>query len=241
MYALCDQIIIHSRSGRDEVIELFHVQPEKITVIPHGNYDCFTPGEGVTKIQAKEALGIPGRNKTVLFFGAIRPNKGLDNLLFAFSVVRREIPDSTLLIVGEPCENYQHYRSIIEKENLHGDVFEKLEYIPNHEIFRYFQAADLVVLPYNEVTESGVLQLAYAFSKPVVATQIGGFQESVEPGQNGYLVPSKDVNALASRILEILADEEKMNRMGRHSRVLCDTRHSWDPIARHTVDLYAKC
>ncbi len=134
----------------------------------------------MTTPQAKEALGIPINMKTVLFFGAIRPNKGLDNLLLSLPRVKKSIPNIKLLIVGEPCENYKKYAEMIQRENIEENVFEQLNYVPNHAVSQYFFASDLVVLPYNEITQSGVLQIAYAFGKPVVATAIGGFNEAVD-------------------------------------------------------------
>ena len=87
--------------------------------------------------------------------------------------------------------------SIINERNIGNQVVEKLEYIDNNEIATYFFAADVVVLPYNEVTQSGVLQIAYAFGKPVVATCLGGFKEAVENGKNGFLVPPNNAKMLA--------------------------------------------
>jgi len=240
LYSLCDHIVIHSESGRDEVINLFRITPQKISVIPHGDYKFFVPEETMTKTQAKEALGIPMNYKTVLFFGAIRPNKGLDNLLLALPRVKRCIPNVKLLIVGEPCENYKKYAEIIERENVKENVFEQLDYIPNHAVSQYFFASDLVVLPYNEITQSGVLQIAYAFGKPVVATAIGGFNEAIEEGKSGFLVPPHDIEALADRIVEVLQSEEKMEKMGQYSRYLADTKYSWDSIASRTINIYSQ-
>lgn len=240
MCSLCHRVIIHSRKAMEEAIALYRVPKEKITVLPHGNYAFFVKESTKrTAREAKEALGIPHRNKAVLFFGAIRPNKGLDVLLRAMSKITERMPNITLLIIGEPCEDYRRYRSLIEALALRGHIIEKLGYVPNDDIPIYFEAADLVALPYKEVTQSGVLQLAYAFSKPVVATRTGGFEETVESGKNGYLVPSNDVTALASAIEAILSDDGRRESMGRQSRLLCETEYSWDAIARKTRALYA--
>ena len=97
----------------------------------------------MTAEEAKAALGISKTCKTILFFGAIRPNKGLDNLLRALPQIRRDVPDIKLLIVGEPCENYKRYSLIIEREDIRKHVFEKLDYIPNNEVNLYFYASDV--------------------------------------------------------------------------------------------------
>jgi len=239
MYGLCDRLIIHSQKGRDEVISLFSVDPKKISVIPHGDYKFFLPEESVPIQQAKSGLGIPYAAKTILFFGAIRPNKGLEVLLRAFPIVKAAIPDARLIIAGEPCEDYNRYRRIIEEKGFSKSVLEILTYIPNSEVSRYFSASDVVVLPYHEITQSGVLQIAYAFSKPVVATAIGGFIEAVEDGQNGFLVAPGDPAALAGKIVAVLAEQAAMEGMGRRSRELADTAFSWDSIGDRTVLVYA--
>ena len=168
------------------------------------------PERSLTKNQAKAVLGISKTFKTILFFGAIRPNKGLDNLLYALPKIKAHIPDIKLLIAGEPCEDYRRYKIIIEKEGIQDKIFEKLEYITHYEVALYFSASDVVALPYNEVTQSGVLQIAYAFGKPVVASSIGGFNETIENGKNGYLVSPHNITALADKIREILLDEVKI-------------------------------
>jgi len=239
MYSLCDHLIIHAESGKEEVVDLFGVRPGKISVIPHGDYKFFLPPETRTIEEGKETLGIPKDWKTVLFFGAIRPNKGLDNMLLAMPRIRGKIPRIKLLIVGEPCESYRRYREIVEKEKIEDNVFEKLEYVPNNAVSQYFFASDLVVLPYNEITQSGVLQIAYAFGKPVVATAVGGFNEAIDEGKNGFLVPPHDIEALADRIAEVLQSKEKMEKMGKHSRYLSDTKYSWDSIAAQTLKVYS--
>ncbi len=105
-----------------------------------------------------------------------------------------------LIIAGEPCEKFDRYNKIIEREHLHEVVLTRLEYIDINDVSLYFTASDVVALPYHEVTGSGVLQIAYAFGKPVVATNLEGFRESVVDGQNGYLVPEKDPRSLAESI-----------------------------------------
>jgi glycosyltransferase involved in cell wall biosynthesis len=238
MYKLCDHMIIHTHEGKGEIRSLFDVEPQKISVIPHGDYKFFVPEESLTKEESKESLGIGNDCRTILFFGAIRPNKGLDTILRAYPLIRRTLPGVTLMIVGEPCEDYGRYRRIMAKEGIQGGVLEELEYVRNEEIAVYFNAADVVVLPYYEVTGSGVLQVAYAFGKAVVATALAGFSEVVEEGRNGFLVPPGDREVLAMKIVEILRDQEKIENMGKYSRFLCDTKYSWDSIADRTLGLY---
>lgn len=241
MYSLCNEVIIHSEKGKEEIIDLYRVRPNKIHVIPHGDYKFFILGKQLSNAEAKIGLGMNKDCKTILFFGAIRENKGLKYILEALPYIKNRVPHIKLMIVGEPWENYSSYKKIIIEKNIEKEVYEKLDYVPNEEVYQYFFAADLVALPYNEITQSGILQIAYAFGKPVVATDLGGFREAIEDGQNGYLVPLNDTQALAERCIEILIDNEKIKRMGYYSRFLSDTKFSWDSIADKTMEVYKKC
>ena len=238
MYYLCDQIIIHTWSGKKQLIDLFLVKDQKISVIPHGNYSFFLPSFLESCKFAREKLGLGLADKVVLFFGAIRPNKGLETLLLAISLLKEKISNIKLFIAGEPCEDFNRYRQIMNHEKLDKIVITKLEYIKNDEVAMYFSAADLVALPYHEVTGSGVLHIAYAFGKPVVATNLEGFKESVVNGKNGYLVPDNDPFSLAKSIEEILQNSNKRKQMGHFSQHLSQSVYSWPNIAKATKSLY---
>jgi glycosyltransferase involved in cell wall biosynthesis len=241
MYFLCDRIIIHSEKGKEEIVDLFRVKSSKIHVIPHGDYKFFVPEKPISSAIAKTQIGISEECKTILFFGAIRENKGLKNILFALPQIKNKIHKVKLLIVGEPWEDYNKYRKIIIDQGLTDCICENLDYIPNEKISLYFSASDLVVLPYYEITGSGVLQIAYAFGKPVVATDLEGFREVIEDGKNGYLVDLKNVNDLSEKCISILCDENKAKSMGRYSKKLADTKFSWPNIAEKTIEVYNSC
>ena len=238
MYGLCDGIIIHSEKGKEEVAELFGVKRGKIAVIPHGDYKFFLPDRKWEKSDAKRKLGIPESFKTILFFGAIRANKGLDLILSALPHVRESIEEVKLLIVGEPWESYGRYEKIIQKHRLEENIYEYLKYVPNQDVPLFFFASDIVVLPYREITHSGILQMAYAFSKPVICTDLDGFKETVEDGKNGFIVPVGNERYLARKIVEVLGSETTIRQMGKYSRYLADTRYSWESIAKKTVGVY---
>jgi len=242
LYSLCHELIINSAKGREEVVELFRVSRRKNRVMPHRDYKCLVPAEPIPKEKAKEALGLEKNCRTILFFGAIRESKGLDSILRALPAIKSRVGGVKLLIVGEPWENYEKYKKLIRENKLEEQVLERLDYVPNQEVPLYFFATDLVVLPYREITQSGILQMAYAFAKPVVATDLGGFREAIEEGKNGCLVPVGDIQALAEKCSLVLADEESIQRMGEHSRRLADERFSWDLIAERTIrEVYGAC
>jgi glycosyltransferase involved in cell wall biosynthesis len=113
-----------------------------------------------------------------------------------------------------------------------------VEHIPDEDVPFYFRAADVVVLPYRRVYQSGVLLMAYSFSKPVVASAVGGLKETIRDGETGYLVRSEDPDALARALGEILGDPARAAAMGEAGYRLVAERFSWDVIARQTLAFY---
>jgi glycosyltransferase involved in cell wall biosynthesis len=165
-------------------------------------FDCFDFGR-FDRASAREALGITTRN-VVLFFGYLRPYKGLDNLILAFNRVLDHKPDTTLLIVGECYENLSKYTDLLEAENLTDRTVLVTKYVANEEVEPYYKAADVVCLPYNSATQSGIVMMAYGFRRPVVVTDVGGLPEFVRPGATGLVVPPGDRDALAAGVVEAL-------------------------------------
>jgi glycosyltransferase involved in cell wall biosynthesis len=148
---------------------------------------------------AKKALGLAG--PVMLFFGFVRKYKGLEYLIRAMPEVLRNIT-AQLLIVGEFWEAREPYQRMIEELGLQRSVQVVDHYVPNEEVGLYFSAADVVVLPYADATQSAVVSLAYAFDKPVITTAVGGLPEVVADGETGFVVPPRDHEALAAAIVK---------------------------------------
>lgn len=238
IYACSNRIIVHSEYSRNRLLDLFKVNPEKIAVIAHGNY-LFLRTKEMSKQQAKKQLGISADKKLILHFGALRKYKGIDILLEAFRKIRDLHSDVLLLLVGKPMYvPAVYFEELIKESGLSNNVILKAEYVPLEEIQVYFYASDIVVFPYKQIDTSGSLQLAYAFSKPVVATATGSMAEVIEDGKNGSLVAPLDPVALAAAINKILFDEALLEQMGSRSYTLARDKFSWDSIAAKTIDLY---
>ena len=240
IYALTDRIIAHGTSVKKELLSEFPQDPDRIAVIPHGDYTFANTGESLSSQEAKLWLGIPGDARLLLAFGAIRPYKGIPDLFQAFSRVKSLHPDAYLAVVGKPSGiDLQGMIDQIEHLGIQDRVIFKPEYVPFQDISRYFLASDIVVLPYRSIAQSGALQLAYAFSKPVVATRVGAFPETVVDGKSGLLVPPSDPGALAGAIRALLdLDDDALSQMGECAHALAESAHSWEDIAIATTDLY---
>ena len=148
----------------------------------------------------KKELGFEDRHKIVLFFGHAQREKGLDLLIEAFAELVKDDPDFRLLVVGEPLGFEHEYEALVAKRRLEKYVFKHDEFVPNEEVGEFFAAADLVALPYREATQSGTLNMAYNFNKPVVATDVEGLTEFVEDGKTGVVVEPNDPDAIAEGV-----------------------------------------
>ena len=237
IYLGADSLIVHAR---DNLKALAAIEPRHrpATIVPHGNYAFFTAGARTSKKQAREWLGIGENAKAVLFFGAIRPYKGLGTLIEACGLIRAEFSELRLAIVGKPRENFNKYKELINKMGLDDQVHLRLEYVSNDEVGDYFLAADVVALPYKETYESGVVQIATAFGRPVVCTNTGGLTQYIKEAGCGYLVEPEDPRALAKRLREILVDRSLAEELGASGREFSRSHRSWDTIARKTLAVY---
>jgi glycosyltransferase involved in cell wall biosynthesis len=233
-----DVLLVHNSHARNVLIERWKVRPDKVRVIPHGGYDHYYPGL-ISKSDARSRLGYADEF-LLLAFGTIREYKGLDYLLPAVAHARRRIPGLRLIIAGRSFDPAlgTRYRQQISDLGL-GDVvrFEN-RFIETAEVGTLFSAADLVVLPYIRIDQSGVLFLAYTFGKPVLATSIGGLPELVRKGRSGFLVQPGDSQALSDGIFGAWAERDRLPEMGSNARRLIEEEYTWERQADITVDAY---
>ncbi|MCS6830706.1 MAG: glycosyltransferase family 4 protein [Armatimonadota bacterium] len=223
-----DWVIVPGGDTRRQLLELHPEIPEqRVTAIPLGIYDYFL------RWQRPEHSERPG---TVLFFGRINAYKGLGVLLEAWERVSKECPAARLIIAGQGYD-LPNYRERI----LHDPQCVLIDrFVSPHEVAQLFTEASLVVLPYVEATQSGVLSVAFAFGKPTVVTSVGSLPELVEEGVNGLVVPPRDPEALASAIIRLLRDENLRSRLKEGVRRLVSGRLSNETLAQQTEQVYLR-
>jgi glycosyltransferase involved in cell wall biosynthesis len=197
--------------------------------VPHPFYAQFDRGRW-TRESARASLALDG--DVALFFGYVRHYKGLDTLLAAWKRVREQRPAATLVVAGEFYEKPEAYEVLAREA---GGVRLLNRYIADDEVEALFRAADVTVLPYRSGTQSGVTHVAYALGSPVIATRVGGITETVRDGETGLTCPPEDPEALARTIVRFFA-EGLRERMAAPIAALRAT-HSWEALARSTVDL----
>ena len=219
LYRRMDAVVVHSERGAARLREL---GVEHVHVIPHGALDTLAAVEGEPPLER-------GAGPVVLFFGLIRHYKGVDVLLEAWR--RADRPEGAeLWVIGKPRIDASFIRG--------PGVKTVLRFVSGAELAGAFRAADLVVLPYREIDQSGVLFTALAFGTPMVLTAVGGFPEIAATGA-AELVPPGDPDALAAALTRLLADERRREEMAAAARAAAAGPYSWDAIARRTLALYS--
>jgi glycosyltransferase involved in cell wall biosynthesis len=167
--------------------DLLAVQPKAVCQIsPHPLYDIF--GNAIDKHEARRALGLSMSQKVILFFGYIRPYKGLDLLLDAMPALIKLFPELKLIVAGEFYSDEQAYREKIKSLGIEAHLLLETSYIPSEKVAQYFCAADCAVLPYRSATQSGVVPIAYHFELPVIVTMLAGLRKSCVMGKLDLLL-----------------------------------------------------
>ena len=224
-YRRASQLIVHAEPLKRMVIDECRIRPELVHVVPH-----------VSLCDLSDTASSHDDRPTILFFGRIWEYKGLEYLIRAEPLITAKLPEARIVIAGEG-EDFGRYRLLMD----HPERFVvHNKYIPDQQRSELFRQASLVVLPYVEASQSGVIPLAYSFMKPVVATTVGGLPEIVNHGRTGYLVPPRDERALADAIVRLLRDKPLRMRMGLNGRRKLDAECAPSVVARQTLAVYRR-
>jgi D-inositol-3-phosphate glycosyltransferase len=241
VYKASDTLIVHSEPNK-KLLEKFDLNPGNIAVTPHGNFDVFLSGNPVTKQCAREKLNISADADVLLFFGFIKKYKGLDLLLEAFEKTSLLNKNLSLIIAGatdtEALNN--HYLSKIAKIHSKDRIIYHNRFIDENEVENYFQASDIVVLPYKQISHSGVMHLAYSFGRPLIVTDAGDFAYTIGEDNSGFVVDKYDPELLSDIISRAFKDKKQLDSMGKNILRLNQTKYSWDNTARLTKNIYLK-
>lgn len=242
-YHLTDHIFVHTRKMKDELLEDFGVADLAVTVIRHPINDAF-PDTELTPAEAKRRLGLAESDKAILCFGKIKPYKGIEYLLAAFQKLAAEDGQYRLIIAGEVQKGNESYLDSLMQamppEMEKGQVILKTQFIPDADMEIYLKAADVLVLSYKDIFQSGVLFLGYSFGLPVIATDVGSFREEIVEGKTGYLCKPGDPEDLAKTI-EMYFTSDLYRNLGTQRQEIknhADTYHSWAAVAELTRKAY---
>lgn len=242
-YRLLDHIFVHSNSMRAELISEFGVPREKVSVLPFGINNT-VPNTALSRTEAKQQLGIDRNDKTLLFFGNIAPYKGLEYLVAAFGKLLESDRAYRLLVVGAPKGSESYWlgiRDMILKSGAADRILQVIEYVPDEATELYFKAADLLVLPYTHVFQSGVLFLGYSFGVPAVAADVGPLREEIIEGETGYVCQPRDSSDLATTIRRFFRSNLYLDREKLRNRIrdYANEHYSWDKVVTIIRGVYS--
>jgi D-inositol-3-phosphate glycosyltransferase len=238
IYKLTDLILTHNEFSKSEIIKVNPNLSSLIHIVPHGNYIPFINVRD-DKEKSRKRLEIPNDKKVLLFFGMIKKVKGLDVLLHALKDVIKENPDVLLLIAGKPWENnFSNYQRIIDENNLSDYCLLHTKFIPHADVEHYYCAADLVVLPYKKIYQSGVLVMTLSYGKPALVSDLPPLKEVVTDMQTAFLFESENAISLAEKLNSILLNPEKLEQVRINGEELINTKYDWNEIGRQTKQAY---
>lgn len=223
-----DALIVHGKRLKNLMRKTFHYK-KNIYVTLHGNYNI---------LKAKKRFN--EEKNWILFFGRIHKYKGLDYLIRSEPFIRKAVKDFKIVIAGEG-DDIKPYKKIITDQGSSLKDFLIYNYhVSDNKMIELLQKSSIIVLPYIEASQSGVLPLAYQFNKPVITTDVGSLSEVVKNGKTGLLIPPKNVKRLADAIIYMLKNPIKRRDMGIRGHEFSMKELSWDHIAQKTIECYEK-
>lgn len=224
-----DAVIVHTRAGERELVARYGADPDRVRVIPHGVFDYLTHQPDEQPLPPElAAVDKP----VILFFGVLRPYKGVDVLIEAF----HEIEEAELWVVGRPWMAIEPLRVAAAKAG--GTVRFVDRFVSEAELPAYFRRADVVALPYRSIDQSGVLYTALAFGNAIVASSVGGFRELGEEHGAVRLVPPGDPATLHEALAHLVGDPVARDAQAARAAAAAGGPYSWDEAARLTLALY---
>lgn len=241
-YRLSDHIFVHTRQMKEELVSEYGVAERKIEVIPFG-LNRTVPDTALSTSEARQRLGLVAGQKVILFFGNIAPYKGLELLVEAFETVAKTDQSFRLIVAGRPKGPEDYWSGLLQKikhSAACARIILKIEYVPDAETEIYFKAADVLVLPYTHIFQSGVLFLGYGFGLPAIAADVGSLREEIIEGESGFMFPAKDCAALSRAIHTYFSSALFKELEVRRSKIqnYANERYSWAKVAGITTNVY---
>jgi len=238
-------IFFHSKSNQERFSMLYpdiSGEGERFKLIPHGNSQIFPVNGKSLMIRStlQQRYGLADGDLVVLFFGNITPSKGIPDLLRAFEKVHSQNSQVRLIVAGMPLKyiDMNDLFDLASRLGIRSVTSFDTRYLPLEEVGPLMELATVVVYPYLSSTQSGSIQVAYTFGKPVVATRVGGLPDVVEDGKSGFLVEPNSPDELSAAILKIINDPDLTKNMGLFAKQLSETRFAWGPIAGKIANTY---
>jgi glycosyltransferase involved in cell wall biosynthesis len=243
-YRLSDHIVVHTEKMKSELVSDFCISEGKVSVVPFGINNT-VPNTSLSSAGAKQILGVSKTDRTLLFFGNIAPYKGLEYLISAFTELLKNDRRYRLIIVGKPkgTEYYwSQIREAIASARIDDQTIQRIEYVPDEETELYFKAADVLIIPYTRIFQSGVLFLGYAFGLPAIAADVGSLRDDIIEGKTGFLFRPEDAADLARKIRTYFASDlyGNLETCRGEIREVANQRNSWTKVTEILDGVYRR-
>jgi len=220
------KIIIHGQLLKRQLSSKWRIPEGKISVLPHGAFSIYKKWDDPS---------VQEEANTVIFFGRVSRYNGLDILIKAEPLISQHIPDVKIIIAGGGGD-FGRYERLIRN---HSRFEIHHRFISHREVPEFFRRASVIVLPYIEASQSGVVPIAYIFGKPVVVTNVGSIPEVVDEGKTGFVVPPNSPEDLSRAIIKILENHELRKTMSANALAKASTELSWNTIAHESAKIYS--
>lgn len=226
-----DRLIAHTEYTR-KALAKEGIDEGKIRIVSHGAFGYYEDIASSTRLHSE-------MTRTLVFFGSIKPYKGVDLLLRAFATLRKTLRETaTLVIAGTPAMDLGALKHLAEQLGIAHRVEWRIGFVDERDVAPLLWSARAVVLPYREIDQSGVLLAAIGVGVPIIATSVGGIPETIDSGVHGLVVPPGDVVALSAAMETLLGNSELCLQMRSALLRLRDTKLSWNSVADVTIDTY---
>jgi glycosyltransferase involved in cell wall biosynthesis len=206
MRQFVDSFVLHSSANQELITERYNIGADRIEVIPLGLFDQY---KKMNQQEARDILGI-SEEYVILYFGLIRPYKGVKFLIEAFDMLPEEfVKQSRLLIIGELWEDSKDIKDMIARSKYRDNITSVFKYVSDEDVSKYFSACDVVVLPYTRASQSGVASVAMHFQRPLVVSKVRGLDTSLNTYPGTFFVPPKNPNAIKENLVTVRENEKK--------------------------------
>ncbi len=237
-YRRVSAVHVLSTHAREGVVALAGIPPEKVYMVPHGNYQSLRARTAAAPVRTPAALGVPPGHRVGLVFGLVREYKGIDRLVQAAALLAPDVPLTLLVAGGGSAELFEQYVQQAKALGVsHRFVFRR-GYVPDDELAGLLRCCDFAVFPYRNIYQSGALMLAMTFGVPMVTADLPGFKEYVAEGQQALMCDCANPAALAQTLEKMTRNDDLRRTMGVKARELADTRYDWGAIADELLHIY---
>lgn len=240
IYQKVDHVITLTNYTRNEIIAHCGIPTEKISVLPHGDYEALFSRYGCNDNLAKDIRQKAGDRKIIAFLGHIRPYKGLEVFVDAFELIKQRMPDSFFLVAGSVLVgDKKDWKEKFTRSCKPDDLWTDIHFVPVEDIKAYLSVIDVLVQPYISASQSGNTVTAYAAGVPVISTNVGGLAEMTEDGKTGYVIAPRDPEAIANALSKCF-EGDNYEKMSHNARRAVTEQFNWEKIAEQTAAVYRR-